>query len=104
MNSTDSLAKSKDRFPIRGRTTAPSRVRGLHYEAEFTSMTEREMEDLLWAHSEKFFKEPLKSFKRQAASRVVGRADLMFKDADNRILIVELKKGFLNRGAIAQLQ
>jgi hypothetical protein len=65
-------------------------------------MTEREMEDLLWNHPDKFFSEPLTQFLRQPVSGV-GRADLVFKDRLGRLLIVELKKGKLERGAIDQL-
>ena len=65
-------------------------------------MTEREMEDLLWQHPEKFFNETLTPFRRQPASEV-GRADLVFTDRLGRLLVVELKKGKLERGAIDQL-
>lgn len=65
-------------------------------------MTEFEMEELLWNHSDKFLNEPLKQFKRQPQSSV-GRADLVFTDRLDRILVVELKKGILPRGAVPQL-
>ena len=65
-------------------------------------MTEKEMEDLLWNHPDKFLSEPLKQFRRQPQSRV-GRADLVFEDRLGRLLVVELKKGKLGRGAVAQL-
>ena len=65
-------------------------------------MTEREMEDLLWNHPDKFLNEPLTQFRRQASSQV-GRADLIFTDRLGRLLIIELKKGKLERGAIDQL-
>src|ERR1700676_1156548 len=65
-------------------------------------MTEREMEDLLWEHSEKFLNEPLKKFQRQPASGV-GRADLVFLDRLDRILVIELKRGTLQRGAVPQI-
>jgi Endonuclease NucS len=65
-------------------------------------MLEREMEDLLWSHPEKFLNEPLTQFRRQPISQV-GRADLVFKDRLGRLLIVEIKKGKLERGAINQL-
>src|SRR5947207_4921774 len=65
-------------------------------------MTEREMEDLLWEHPEKFLNEPLKQFQRQPASSV-GRADLIFLDRIGRLLVIELKRGTLERGAVSQL-
>ncbi len=65
-------------------------------------MTEREMEDLLWEHPEKFLNEPLKKFQRQPASGV-GRADLVFLDRLDRILVIELKRGTLQRGAVPQI-
>ncbi len=65
-------------------------------------MIEKEMEDLLWDHPEKFLNESLKQFKRQPSSRV-GRADLIFEDKLGRLLVVELKRGTLPRGAIEQL-
>lgn len=65
-------------------------------------MTEREMEDLLWEHPDKFLNEPLKQFQRQPTS-AVGRADLIFVDRIGRLLVIELKRDTLERGAIAQL-
>ena len=65
-------------------------------------MTEKEMEDLLWDHPEKFLNESLKQFRRQPRSQV-GRADLVFEDRRERLLIIELKKGKLGRGAVDQL-
>jgi len=66
------------------------------------AMTEREMEDLVWEHPEKFLNEPLKQFQRQPASGV-GRADLIFLDRIGRLLIIELKRDTLERGAVPQL-
>jgi hypothetical protein len=60
------------------------------------------MEDLLWDHPEKFLNEPLKQFQRQPAS-AVGRADLIFEDRIGRLLVIELKRDTLDRGAITQL-
>ena len=60
-------------------------------------MNEREMEDLLWNHADKFLNEPLQQFRRQPRSSV-GRADLVFTDRVGNILIIELKKGVLPRG------
>jgi Endonuclease NucS C-terminal domain len=65
-------------------------------------MTEREMEDLLWEHPEKFLNEPLKQFQRQPTSSV-GRADLIFLDRIGRLLVIELKRDTLERGAVSQL-
>ena len=65
-------------------------------------MTEREMEDLLWEHPEKFLNEPLRKFQRQPAS-AVGRADVIFEDRIGRLLVIELKRDTLERGAIMQL-
>jgi Endonuclease NucS len=66
------------------------------------TMTEKEMEDLLWAHPEKILNEPLTQFRRQQRSGV-GRCDLIFKDRLGRLLVIELKRGRLERGAIDQL-
>ena len=65
-------------------------------------MTEREMEDLLWEYPEKLLTEPLKQYQRQRQSSV-GRADLIFTDRLGRLLVVEIKRGKLARGAINQL-
>lgn len=65
-------------------------------------MTEREMEDLLWTYPDKFLNEQLEQFQRQPSSNV-GRADLIFTDRIGRLLVVELKRDTLERGAIAQL-
>ena len=65
-------------------------------------MTESEMEDLLWEHSEKLLGEELTKFKRQQSS-AVGRSDLIFKDSIGRFLVIEIKRGTLKRGAIPQL-
>jgi hypothetical protein len=65
-------------------------------------MTEREMEDLVWGHPEKFLNEPLKQFQRQPAS-AVGRADLIFLDRIGRLVVIELKRDTLERGAVPQI-
>ena len=65
-------------------------------------MIEKEREDLLGQHPEKFLNEPLKQFQRQPSSPV-GRADLIFEDRIGRLLVVELKRDTLGRGAIKQL-
>jgi hypothetical protein len=64
-------------------------------------MLESEMEDLLWKYPDKFL-EPLKQFRRQPRS-AVGRADLVFEDRLGRLLVVEIKRGQLKRGAIDQV-
>ncbi len=64
-------------------------------------MTEREMEDLLWEHAELLLKEPLKPYQRQQSSGV-SRADLVLVDSLGRLLVIEVKKGVLPRGAIPQ--
>jgi hypothetical protein len=68
----------------------------------FRLMTEREMEDLLWDYPEKFLNEALRKFERQLAS-AVGRADVIFEDRIGRLLVIELKRDTLDRGAIMQL-
>jgi len=65
-------------------------------------MTEKEMEDLLWQYPERFFNEPLKQFERQMLTGI-GRPDIVFADQFGRLLIVEVKKGTLERAAIGQL-
>ena len=65
-------------------------------------MIEREMEDLLWEHPEKFLNEPLEQFERQASSSI-GRSDLIFLDRIGRLMIIEIKHGTLTRNAIPQL-
>jgi len=66
-------------------------------------MVEREMQELIWEHPERFFNEPLKQFAWEASSAEVGRADLVFEDRHGRLLIIEVKRGKLPRGAIDQL-
>jgi len=65
-------------------------------------MTEKEMEDLLWGHPQKFLGEHLIQFERQLRSGV-GRSDLIFIDRIGRYLVVEVKRGRLQRGAVEQL-
>lgn len=65
-------------------------------------MVEREMEDLLWDHPEKFLNEKLERFERQSSSPV-GRHDISFLDSIGRILVIEVKHGTLPRGTISQL-
>lgn len=60
------------------------------------------MQELIWEHAERFFNEPLKRIAWEASSGV-GRADLVFEDRHGRLLIIEVKKGKLPRGAIDQL-
>jgi hypothetical protein len=65
-------------------------------------MLEREMEDLLWRYPAKLLHEDLKPFQRQPRSSV-GRADLVFEDRLGGLLVVELKRGKLERAAISQV-
>lgn len=60
------------------------------------------MQELLWRYPERFLNEPLQPFKWEISSDV-GRADLVFEDRHGRLLIVEVKRGRLPRGAIGQL-
>jgi hypothetical protein len=66
-------------------------------------MLEREMQELLWRYPERLLNEPLTQFAWETSSEV-GRADLVFEDRHGRLLIVEVKRGKLPRGAIDQLQ
>ena len=65
-------------------------------------MVEREMQELLWRYPDRFLNEPLQQFAWEASSPV-GRADLVFEDRHGRLLIIEVKRGKLPRGAIDQL-
>jgi hypothetical protein len=65
-------------------------------------MVEREMQELLWRYPERFLNEPLKQFAWETSSSV-GRADLVIEDRHGRLLIIEVKRGKLPRGAIDQL-
>ena len=60
------------------------------------------MQELLWRYPERFLNEPLKQFAWETSSNV-GRADLVFEDRHGRLLIIEVKRGKLPRGAIDQL-
>ena len=66
------------------------------------TMVEREMQELLWRYPERFLSEPLKQFAWETSSSV-GRADLVFEDRHGRLLIIEVKRGKLPRGAVDQL-
>ena len=65
-------------------------------------MLERDMEDLLWMYPDKLLEPLLKQFRRQPRS-AVGRADLVFEDKLGRLLVIEIKRGKLQRGAIGQV-
>jgi hypothetical protein len=65
-------------------------------------MNEKEMQELLWRYPERLLNEPLRQFGWEVSSDV-GRADLVFEDRHGRLLIIEVKKGKLQRGAIDQL-
>jgi len=60
------------------------------------------MQELLWRYPQRFLNEPLKQFAWETSSGV-GRADLVFEDRHGRLLIIEVKRGKLPRGAIDQL-
>jgi len=64
-------------------------------------VTEREMEDLIWS-SEHFLGEPLKQFRRQPYTEV-GRPDLIFESRADQLLLVEIKKGRVEREVISQV-
>ncbi len=65
-------------------------------------MVEREMQELLWRYPDRLLNEPLNQIAWEESSSV-GRADLVFEDRHKRLLIVEVKRGKLPRGAIDQL-
>ncbi|HEX3744073.1 MAG TPA: endonuclease NucS domain-containing protein [Bryobacteraceae bacterium] len=65
-------------------------------------MVEKEMQELLWRYPLQLLHEPLQQFKWEISSDV-GRADLVFEDRHGRLLVVEVKRGKLPRGAIDQL-
>lgn len=65
-------------------------------------MIERDMQELIWRYPDRLLNEPLKQFAWETSSEV-GRADLVFEDRHGRLLIVEVKRGKLPRGAIDQL-
>jgi RecB family endonuclease NucS len=65
-------------------------------------MIEREMQELLWRYPERFLNEPLQQFAWEFPSPI-GRADLVFEDRHGRLLIIEVKRGKLPRGAIDRL-
>lgn len=84
-------------------------VAGLHivelqtnYPGFPTAMFEKEMQELLWQYPERFLNEPLKQVGWESSSPV-GRSDLVFEDRHGRLLIIEVKRGKLPRGAIDQL-
>jgi hypothetical protein len=65
-------------------------------------MTEKEMEDLLWSYPTLLLNEPLTQYLRQPRFGV-SRADLVFIDVLDRLLVIEIKKGVLSRDAIGQV-
>jgi hypothetical protein len=65
-------------------------------------MVEREMQELLWRYPERLLNEKLSKVSWESSGEV-GRADLVFEDPYGRLLIVEVKRGILPRGAIGQL-
>lgn len=65
-------------------------------------MTEKQMEDLLWLYPQELLREPVRQFRRQMRSEV-GRLDLVFEEPHGGLLIVEIKKGTVERTAIGQI-
>ena len=66
-------------------------------------MTEREMQDLLWKYPEELLNEKLMPCAKEMPS-TIGRLDLLFEDRRGNLVVVEVKKGVLQRGAIDQIQ
>ena len=65
-------------------------------------VTEREMEELLWTQAERLLGEPLRPLRRQASGEL-GRAELVFVDRSESLLIVQVRRGKLQRGDIHPL-
>jgi len=65
-------------------------------------MTEKEMEDLLWKWPERLLNEPLKQFGRQFRTEI-ARPDLIFEDQFGGLVVIEVKKGTLERAVIGQI-
>ena len=60
------------------------------------------MQELIWRYPDRLLNESLKQIAWEASSSV-GRADLVFEDRYGRLLVIEVKRGKLPRGAIDQL-
>jgi hypothetical protein len=65
-------------------------------------MTEREMEDLLWKYPERLLGEALTKIDRQRETDG-GRPDLIFETRVGQFLVVEIKKGTVQREVIGQV-
>ncbi len=66
------------------------------------TMIEADMERLVRDYPDEFFEEPLNLLSQQEAFRS-GITDLVFEDSQGDILVVELKRGVLQREHIAQV-
>ncbi len=67
-----------------------------------TNMNEADMERLIRDYPQEFFDEPLKLVSSQEAFPS-GITDLIFEDRQGQLLVVELKRGILQREHVAQL-
>jgi hypothetical protein len=65
-------------------------------------LAEKHMEDLIAAHPDEFLEPGWRLDKRQGYYEG-RRIDLVFKDAHNRILLVELKRGVVTREHVGQI-
>jgi len=66
-------------------------------------MTEREIERLIFAYPEQYLGEDLQPVTIRAANGTALRTDLIFRDSDQRMVVVEVKKGVVPRTTVAQL-
>jgi RecB family endonuclease NucS len=66
-------------------------------------MTEREMERLIFAYPARFLNETLQPDTLRSSFGSGLRTDLIFRDSEQRRVIVEVKKGSVGRGTAAQL-
>jgi hypothetical protein len=66
-------------------------------------MLEREMEDLLWLAPNLLLGEELSPLRRQVISDL-GRADLILRDQDGALVIIEVKRGSAPRGVGGQIR
>lgn len=67
-----------------------------------TTMIEADMERLLRDYPQEFFDEPLRLVSQQESFRS-GIADLIFEDSQSDLVVVELKRGVLQREHVAQV-
>lgn len=66
------------------------------------TMIEADMERMIRDYPDEFFDEPLRLVSQQEAFRS-GVTDLIFEDAQGDLVVVELKRGLLQREHVAQL-